>query len=275
MAEVPEIEILVRDLATLAGRVIVFATVQRAEIVRYPTPEMFPAILTQRTIKYTRRRAKYILIELSNDGLLAMHCALYGTLQLIASDTSLSADTLVEYHLDDGQKLILRDELGYARAAAGPTQAVIAHLRLNELGPELLDECFDTNALLTVLERRRGVLKNVVINQRIIAGLGNRDADESLWLAQIAPQRDPRSLTEAEARRLLNAARRVLAEGLDARGTMTDLWGVRGTARHRRNVYGQYGTPCPRCGTRIARIKLGTQMTYYCPLCQQLSADEN
>ncbi len=269
MAEVPEVEILVRDMAALVGRSFVGATVLVPDTIRYPSAEAFADALAGREILRAHRRAKYMLLDLSGGGLLAMHCSLHGTLRLMDAGAPPFADAVLTMTLDDGRLLVFRDEMGYARAAAGPAGVVTEQLKLDELGPDLLDETFEAAQLATIFAGRRGALKNLLINQRILAGLGNRDADESLWLAQIDPQRQPRSLTDDEIGRLLPATRAVLAEGLDARGTMTDLWGVRGTARHRRNVYGQYGAPCPRCGAKIARVKLGAQMTYFCPGCQR------
>jgi formamidopyrimidine-DNA glycosylase len=159
------------------------------------------------------------------------------------------------------------DKLGYARprrAAGGPWD----HLDLHSLGPEALDPSFDVDALSRQLGRRRGVLKTMLLNQRVLAGLGNRDADESLWLAGIDPQRAAASLSAQELARLHAAIREVLAEGIALRGTQRDLFGRMGGAQHRRNIFERTGEPCPRCGTPIARVRIGGRNTHYCPNCQ-------
>ncbi|HEX5807475.1 MAG TPA: zinc finger domain-containing protein, partial [Anaerolineales bacterium] len=119
------------------------------------------------------------------------------------------------------------------------------------------------------LSRRRGVLKSLLLNQRVLAGLGNRDTDESLWLAQIDPRRPAASLTSDELIRLHEAIVKVLSEGIALRGTQRDLFGVKGQAVHRRYIFEKSGQPCPRCANRIAFLKIGGRNTFYCPNCQQ------
>ena len=119
------------------------------------------------------------------------------------------------------------------------------------------------------LGRRRGVLKTVLLNQRVLAGLGNRDADESMWLAGIDPRRSAASLTENELVLLHAAIVKVLAEGIALRGTQRDLFGRKGQAEHRRYVFERTGLPCPRCATPVAHVRIGGRNTHYCPQCQR------
>ena len=118
------------------------------------------------------------------------------------------------------------------------------------------------------LARRRGVLKTVLLNQRVLAGLGNRDADESLWLAGIDPRRSAASLTSEELIQLHAAIGKILAEGIALRGTQRDLFGHQGQARHRRYVFERTGHPCPRCSVSITHVRIGGRNTHYCPNCQ-------
>ena len=108
----------------------------------------------------------------------------------------------------------------------------------------------------------------MLLNQRILAGLGNRDADESMWLAEIDPRRSAASLTSDERIRLHAAIGKVLTEGIALRGTQRDLFGRKGQAVHRRYIFEKSGQPCPRCGTRIAYLRIGGRNTFYCPNCQ-------
>ena len=112
-------------------------------------------------------------------------------------------------------------------------------------------------------------LKAVLLNQKVLAGLGNRDADESMWLAGIDPRRAPVSLAPDEIARLHGAIGEVLREGLELRGTQADLFGRPGQARHRRNVFERTGQPCPRCGTPIAHLRITGRNTHFCPHCQR------
>jgi formamidopyrimidine-DNA glycosylase len=269
MAEVPEVEIIVRDLCeAMVGRTIRTAEVLQPASVRYPTFEEFTASLKDRTILDAQRRAKYILLPLSGELLLAVHFALWGTLMLGPAEQPRLPETLIIWHLDQKQDLRFVDKLGYARAALGPPDVLVEKLDLKSLGPEALDPDFTADVLARQLSKRRGVLKSVLLNQRILAGLGNRDADESMWLARIDPQRSAASLTTEELTRLHDAIVQVLKEGIALRGTQRDLFGRKGQAVHRRNIFEKTGESCPRCGTHIRHVRIGSRNTHYCPNCQ-------
>ncbi len=269
MAEVPEVETLVRDLReAVVGRTLYETDVLQPAAVRFPTVNEFTTLLTDRVVLEAHRRAKYILLSLSGDVVLAIHLALWGTVALVTTQQPRLQETLIVWHLDQEEDLRLVDKLGYARAALGPPDVLAERLDLKSLGPEALDPNFDVNVLARQLTRRRGVLKTVLLNQRVLAGLGNRDADESLWLAGIDPRRSAASLTSDELIRLDAAIGKVLSEGIALRGTQRDLFGRKGQALHRRYIFERTGEPCPRCGTRIAYVRIGGRNTFYCPNCQ-------
>ena len=269
MAEVPEVETLVRDLRqAVAGRTIRATEVLLPAAVRFPTVEEFRSLLTERLVLDAQRRAKYMLLPLSGDLILAIHLALWGTVALVPSDQTRLPETVIIWRLDQDQDLRFIDKLGYARAAVAPPAELAEKLDLASLGPEALDPDFGVEVLAQRLSGRRGVLKSHLLNQRVLAGLGNRDADESLWLAQIDPRRPASSLTADELIRLHEAIVKVLTEGIALRGTQRDLFGVKGQAVHRRNIFEKSGQPCPRCGNRIAFVKIGGRNTFYCPNCQ-------
>jgi formamidopyrimidine-DNA glycosylase len=268
MAEVPEVEIITRDLReAVVGRTIRATEVLQPAAVRYPAADEFIVLLKDRTILDAHRRAKYILLPLSGDLLLAVHFALWGTLMLVPAGQPHLPETLIVWSLDQ-QDLRFVDKLGYARASAGQSDLLVEKLDLKSLGPEALDPDFTVEVLARQLSRRRGVLKTVLLNQRVIAGLGNRDADESMWLAGIDPRRSAASLTTEELLRLHEAIVLVLTEGIALRGTQRDLFGRKGQAVHRRNIFEKTGEPCPRCGTRIKYMRIGSRNTHYCPNCQ-------
>jgi len=270
MAEVPEVEILARDMrALVVGRTICAARVIVPAAVRFPDPGAFADLVSGRRVAGCERRAKWLLCPLDGGVLLAMHMMLHGTLRLQPAGTPPDPETMLVYSLDGDEDLWLRDRKAYARVAAGPADEAAAKLKLAGLGPELIDPAFTPADLLALLRGRRGVLKPLLVNQNVLAGLGNRDVDESLWESQIAPQRVAGSLDEAEAARLLECARMILDEGIGLRGTMTDLRGVRGRARQDRKIYGHAGEPCPRCATPIARTFIGQAITFFCPGCQR------
>jgi formamidopyrimidine-DNA glycosylase len=270
VAEVPEVETIVRDLrAAVVGREVQSAEVLRTEAVRFPSPELFAAMVAGRRVLAAERRAKHILLPLGDDLLLEVHFMLWGTLRLIDAAAPRPPETLLVWLLDRGEELRLLDKLGYARTALGQPDEVIERLSIDELGPEALDPAFDAGILAARLAKRRGALKMVLLNQRVLAGLGNRDADESMWLAQINPLRTPASLAPDEIERLHDAICQMLEEGIALRGTQRDLFGRMGQARHRRNIFERSGQPCPRCGAPIAYTRIGGRNSFFCPDCQQ------
>lgn len=269
MAEVPEVETLVRDLReAVVGRTIVATEVLVPTAVRFPTAEEFAMSLANRVVLDAERRAKYMLLSLSGDEVLAIHLALWGTVALVPAAQPRLPETLIIWHLDQDEDLRFVDKLGYARAALGSPDALTAQLDLKSLGPEALDPDFTVDVLARQLLKRRGVLKPVLLNQRILAGLGNRDTDESLWLAGIDPRRSAASLTREELERLHAGIVKMLTEGIAMRGTQRDLFGRKGQAVHRRYIFEKAGQPCPRCGTKIKYLKIGGRNTFYCPGCQ-------
>jgi formamidopyrimidine-DNA glycosylase len=269
MAEVPEVEIIVRDLRqAVAGRAFTFAEVLAPECVRFPAPAELVAQLPGRRVAGAERRAKHILVRLEEDWTLAIHFMLWGELQLRPEGAPSLPALLARFGLEGGEELQLTDTLGYARVALGPTPALEAGLKLAELGPEALEEGFGPGVLAARLRKRRSPLKTLLLDQKVLAGLGNRDADEALWRAGIDPRRTAASLSPAEVVALAAAIRVVLDEGIALRGTQRDLFGVKGQARHRRNVFECTGKPCPRCATPVEHVRINGRNTHYCPHCQ-------
>lgn len=270
MAEVPEVEVLVRDLRqAVVGRRIEQVLLPQPVAVRFPSPEEYAALLAGQTVQGARRWAKHMWLPLSGNLALEIHLMLFGTLVLAPSDRAVAPDTMIVWRLDGGEDLRLIDRLGYARSAAGAPEALIQRLDLRSLGPDALEPGFDEQVLVQRLKPRRGVLKTVLLNQRVLAGLGNRDADESMWLAGIDPRRPASSLSEDEIVKLHAAIGQVLQEGLALRGTQRDLFGRKGQAQHGRFVFERTGRPCPRCQTPVASTRIGGRNTHFCPRCQQ------
>ena len=270
MAEVPEVEIIVRDLCeAVVGRAIGAVDVLLPASVLFPPPTEYAALLAGRAVLDADRRAKYILMSLTGDLLLAVHFMLWGTLKLVPAAQAVAAGTLVIYHLDGGDDLRFLDKLGYARTALADPITLAQRLDLDSLGPEALEEGFNAEMLARQISHRRGVLKTLLLNQRVLAGLGNRDADESLWQAGLDPRRTATSLSSEEIERLAESIVRVLNEGIALRGTQRDLFGRLGRALHRRDVFERTGEPCPRCGTPITRTRIGSRNTHFCPNCQR------
>lgn len=269
MAEVPEVETIVRDLrGVLPGRVIRGAEVVLPETVRFAAPEQFEREISGARILGARRRAKWALIALDGERTLAIHFMLFGYLRLVPEDAPREPILCLTLHLDRDEDLRLLDRVAYTRVALLPDDQLNERLGLDTLGPEVPDPSFTPAMLSERLQRKRLPIKPTLLDQHVIAGMGNRDADESLWRARINPLRPARELTDEEIARLTEAMRAVLAEGINRRGTLLDLWGHRGTQLEHRQVFERQGKPCPRCGTPIARIRQNGRNTFLCPQCQ-------
>ncbi len=179
------------------------------------------------------------------------------------------------FNLDDGRRLLFTDPRKFGRIElwprAGEQQA------LHGLGTEPLSKDFTPEILAHSLSGRKSPIKQVLLNQEIIAGLGNIYADEALYYASIHPLRRANSLTPAEIQLLYEGIVSVLALAIEHGGTSfseyRDLWGEAGDNYNHMRVYHQQGKPCPRCGTPIERIIVAQRGTHFCPNCQKLTSE--
>ncbi len=273
MPELPEVETVRRTLAAgLTGRRIAEATrIGWARTIAEPTPELFRVVLQDRLVTGVDRRAKYLIIRLDRDEALVVHLRMTGQLTLQDSAAEPDSHTHIVLRLADGGQIFFRDTRKFGRIwlldAAGLD---ILHSRL---GPEPLDDALTAEVFRTLLRRRKGRLKPLLLDQNLIAGLGNIYVDESLWTARLHPLRTVPSLTDDEIDQLHDAIRTVLTAGIERRGTSLsdyrDAWGMQGDNQHYLNVYDRAGQPCPRCGALIERTVIAQRGTHYCPVCQQ------
>ena len=179
------------------------------------------------------------------------------------------------FNLADGRRLLFTDPRKFGRIELWPRER--EQEALKGLGPEPLSDDFTTGILANSLAGRKGTIKQVLLNQEVIAGLGNIYADEALYYASIHPLRRANSLTPAEIQLLHKAIVSVLTLGIEHGGTSfseyRDLWGEAGDNYNHVRVYHQQGKPCMRCGTPIERIVVGQRSTHFCPVCQKLTSE--
>jgi len=271
--ELPEVETLRRDAERLlVGRRIAAADLLVPAVLREPTPTAFVAALRGAAIVRAERRAKYLLLELEDDQVLALQLAIYGQLLLFPARTPREPETLLMLDLVDGGEVHLRDGSNYTRIWLAPREQLGAALRLNSLGPEPLAPTFTVGVLRERLGGRRARLKGLLLDQHVIAGLGNIYVDEALWRAKLHPARTAGSLNDGEVAALHEAIRSVLAEAVDNRGTTfhtyRDLVGEKGHHQDALAVFHRQGKHCPRCGTTVERTTLASRDTHLCPECQ-------
>jgi formamidopyrimidine-DNA glycosylase len=272
MPELPEVEFVARQLrADLIGRVIERVHVAWARSVQGMFPDEFAARLAGRRVRDIQRRGKYLLMRLDADETLVVHRRMSGNLVLSPP----ARDVLyvrVAFELDDGRRLLYSDPRKFGRLA------LVADDDLPRLfaalGPEPLDDDFTPAALAKRLGSQRRAIKAVLLDQSVVAGLGNIYADEALYRAGIHPLRPAGSLSDGEVAALRDAIQAVLRTGIEHGGTTfgrhRDAYDEAGTNLEHIEVYRHTGQPCARCGTPIERIVVAQRGTHYCPTCQRM-----
>lgn len=262
MPELPEVETIARALAPrLIGRRILEVRIF-ARRVAAGRAASIAACLRGRVIKDLKRRGKYLMVELDG-AVLTIHLGMTGS--LLWNGTP-GPHTRAEFILD-GDRLLFDDLRQFGRIHAGlrpPTS-------LERLGPEALD--ISAAELARRLANRKARIKALLLDQRILAGLGNIYADEALFRAGIHPCAAPGRLAPERIRRLHRAIRQVLGEAIAAGGSSisdyVDADGRPGQFQFAHRVYRRTGEPCRRCGAPIERILVSQRGTHYCPRCQR------
>jgi formamidopyrimidine-DNA glycosylase len=288
--ELPEVETIVRRLARrLPGRTVVRADVRRANVVR-GTPRRFERAVTGATIESVSRRAKFLVFRLADGRVWWSHLRMSGHWRVERPRRAsgprgrgravreLSPDdpyVRAVFDLDDGSRLAFVDV-----RTLGEMEVVSAReweRREADMGPEPLEPSFTPEVLAARLAESRRAVKEFLLDQTRVAGIGNIYAVEALWRARVSPRRRARNVGPVRARRLHRAIVEVLTEAVEKAGTTlgetaldyVDSEGAPGEFASYLAVYDREGEPCLRCGTPIRRIVQGQRSTYYCPSCQR------
>lgn len=274
MPELPEVETYVRDLTPiLDNRTVTGATVFWPRIIAVPTVEEFTqAMLGQRFTTFGRR-GKYMLFGLASGDTLIIHLRMTG--RVIVSEHPLPPDkhTHVVFDLADGGQMHYQDSRKFGRLwlVANPTTV------LYKLGEEPFAAAFDVDHLAAKLVGRASPIKALLLDQGVVAGVGNIYADESLFRAGIHPTRPGNSLTKDELTRLHNAIQTVLAHAIERHGSSLGRSSIQNYARPsgeagefqgEHKVFQRTGEPCLHCGRPIERIVITQRSTHFCPVCQ-------
>jgi formamidopyrimidine-DNA glycosylase len=253
----------------LAGRSIA-AVVVRNPALRWPVPANLHELLVGRPIRSLSRRAKYLLIHFDH-GTLILHLGMSGRLCHLAVYETPEKHDHVDLVLDNGALVRLRDprRFGAVLWAEDPLQ----HSVLSALGVEPLQEVFSGEWLYRNIRTRSAAIKLVVMDGRLVVGVGNIYASESLFRAGINPQTAANKLSLARCERLVREIKATLADAIVAGGSsLRDFFGADGNPGYFQQsyfVYGRTGEPCRVCGTSIKLIKQGQRSTFYCPRCQR------
>jgi len=269
MPELPEVETIVNQLnRVLPGQRIASTWVGWERIIDRPTVEEFCRRATGQIFGPVSRRGKFLLFSLIGSDTLIIHLRMTGSLQRHPADFEPDRHTHAVMTLDNGQALHYRDPRKFGRLylVADPSEVV------GKLGPEPLEGDFVADALVRVLGGRRARVKSLLLDQRVVAGLGNIYADEALFRAGIHPLRLGSSLTPEELARLRDGICSVLIQAVEAGGsTLRDYRSAEGRLgefQEQWEVFRQNGKPCPVCRSELQRIRVGGRSTHFCPHCQ-------
>lgn len=273
MPELPEVETVRRALAArLIGRRLTRIEARRADL-RTALPRNLEVRLLGRAITGIERRAKYLLIALDDGAILIAHLGMSGRMLVHRRPTPPGPHDHVILGADDGTLVYFNDARRFGLLALAERDALASHPLLKDLGMEPLAAEFDAAALSTALAGRKTSIKAALIDQTVVAGLGNIYANEALFQARISPRRRAGFLGAPRYGRLATAIQDVLRRAIAAGGsTLRDHRrpdGELGYFQHDFAVYGREGLPCPGCdcarGSKIRRIVQAGRATFFCP----------
>ncbi len=283
MPELPEVETVCRGLEpVLSGRRIAEAHVNRPDL-RWPLPPRMAERLTGQTVTGLRRRSKYILADLSSGETLIVHLGMSG--RMLISGTQVGAFHFdhpapdkhdhVVLDVEGGARVTFNDARRFGAMDLTPTDTVESHWLLDKLGPEPLGNAFDEDYLVNAFKNRNTPVKSALLDQRIVAGLGNIYVCEALHRARISPRRKAGRIAAPRVRALVPIIRQVLNEAIEAGGSSLRDYrqadGELGYFQHNFRVYGREGEPCltPGCRGTISRIVQSGRSTFLCVTCQR------
>ena len=271
MPELPEVETTVNDLKPyIVGKRVKSIDVLAPKIIAAPPVEQFQKGLSGRKIISLNRRGKFLVFKLDNEKYWIVHLRMTGSLILKKATDEAEKFVRAIIHLEDGTAIQFRDMRKFGRMWLVDDENTV----LGKLGIEPFSAEFTPAVLAQVLDNRQTPLKNLLINQTLIAGIGNMYADEALYQARIHPLQPAGSLTKAEIKRLYDAIRLVLQSGIRNKGASTETYlrpsGTKGQAHLEFQVAHRKGAECPVCGGPVERITVGQRGTFFCPKCQKL-----
>lgn len=271
MPELPEVEITRRGVAPLLVGRRIEALVVREPRLRWPIAPELPAQVAGRVVRALRRRAKYLIIELDR-GAVILHLGMSGALRVVPPDLPPNKHDHLDLCMAGGIVLRLTDPRRFGSVhyiAAAPEQ----HPLLRDLGPEPFSDAFDASYLHRATRSRRTSIKEILLNGRIVVGVGNIYANEALHRAGIDPRTPAGRISRSRYAALIEAVQMTLQAALAAGGSSLRDWihsdGASGYFQQQYLVYGRTGLPCRRCGETIREVRQGQRASFYCPRCQR------
>lgn len=283
MPELPEVETVRRGLApVMEGAVITRAEVNRPDL-RWPFPDRMADRLGGQRVERLRRRSKYILADLASGESLLVHLGMSGRMlisgdplgQFMHNHPPTEKHDHVVLHMSNGARITFNDPRRFGAMDLMDTATAHQHKLLSTIGPEPLGNDFHEAHLIAALKGRNMPIKSALLDQRIVAGLGNIYVCETLYRAGVSPARKAGQLSKARVAALVPIIRQVLLEAIEAGGSslrdFRQADGELGYFQHSFDVYGREGEQCrtPDCGNVIGRIVQSGRSSFYCPACQR------
>lgn len=271
MPELPEVETTVRALRDpLIGQTIIDVWNDWPRIIVAPEIDVFRSRLQNQTITEITRRAKYLVFHLTDGEYLIIHLKMSGHLSIVGAGSPRHKHDHTIFFLGSGKELRFRDQRKFGRVYLTRNPETL----FAKIGPEPLEEEFTVEVLKERLHGRRRILKSVLLDQTVVAGIGNIYADEALFYAGLHPERAANSLSLAEYKNLHQAIQKVLKLGIAREGASIDLYakpdGTRGDMQNAVAVFRRTGQLCTQCQTTlIEKKKLNGRSTHFCPTCQR------
>lgn len=271
MPELPEVETICRGLRPhLLNQAIVKTEVLDAAL-RWPIPKDLPKKLTNLAFTNIFRRAKYLLFQ-TERGAVIIHLGLSGQLRILPTIHKPLLHEHLAIHFINKNALCLIDPRRFG-TCLWTNEDPLTHPLLVDLGPEPLTPDFNLDFFFDVIKRKQIPIKQVLMDGRIVAGIGNIYANEALFMARIDPTKPAKKLAREEVETLVNAIKRVLTAAVAKGGTTIRDYitsdGSIGHFQQELKVYGRTGKPCPNCQKPIQEIRLAQRSTFYCPDCQK------
>jgi len=279
LPELPEVENVRQGLDELVvGETVTHVEARWPRIIDSPSANAFSSRLSGQTIEKVDRRGKFLLFYFTNDVLIS-HLRMEGKYQFVkpAEKGQLprrTKHTHVIFYFTSGNELRYLDVRKFGRMNLVKKGEEFDHKSLKKLGPEPTPEAFDLETMQELLTRRTKAIKGVLLDQKLVVGIGNIYADEILFDAEVHPITPGNRLTDAEEIRLRDSILTILETAVENGGTTIrtykNAFGDTGTHQDHLKVYGKEDEECVNCGTMIEKIKVAGRGTHYCPVCQPL-----
>ena len=270
MPELPEVEITCRGISPYVVGHKVSSIVVRQPKLRWPIPESLCELEGEKIIS-VKRRAKYILLESAN-GTVILHLGMSGSLRIVDASLSPEKHDHIDIVFSTEKAIRLHDPRRFG-AVLWTREDPLQHSLLDHLGPEPLSDIFDASLLYKASRKRKVAVKSFIMNARVVVGVGNIYASESLFMAGISPKIAAGRISLVRYKKLVEAIKLVLARSIEKGGTtlrdFVQAEGKPGYFQQQLNVYGRTGEDCTVCGSLIRQISQGQRSSFYCSYCQK------